>query len=105
MYLKLKADLCGIKWRRLTCESSSVEPLEDPVLSSYAKCLAADLLCVWRRVKTSSDPNGGKFNDNQNNFTKELWIFWYGEEPDLIDLVPAELTGSSHLSLFVLSSV
>ncbi|CAG2113764.1 unnamed protein product, partial [Medioppia subpectinata] len=95
------ADLCGIKWRRLTCESSCSEPLEDPVLSSYSKCLAADQLCVWRRVKSQSDNglNGGsKFgadNNNQNAFAKELWVFWYGEEPDFNDLVNSELSGTA----------
>ncbi|XP_054167934.1 mediator of RNA polymerase II transcription subunit 13-like [Oppia nitens] len=82
------ADLCGIKWRRLICENSSVEPLEDPVLSSYCKCLASDQLCVWRRVKTSSSETNG----NNNQFSKELWVFWYGEEPDFTDLVNNELT-------------
>jgi mediator of RNA polymerase II transcription subunit 13 len=77
----------------MTCESSSVDPLEDPVLNSYCKCLSADLLCVWRRVKTSPEPHGRQFNDNQFNYTKELWVFWYGEEPDLTDLVANELTG------------
>jgi mediator of RNA polymerase II transcription subunit 13 len=77
----------------MTCESSSVDPLEDPVLNSYCKCLSADLLCVWRRVKTSPEPHGRQFNDNQLNYTKELWVFWYGEEPDLTDLVANELTG------------
>ncbi|CAG7730040.1 unnamed protein product [Allacma fusca] len=50
-------DLCGIKWRRLVSDGSmgsghghhSYGPLDDPVLSSFARCLAADVLCVWRK--------------------------------------------------------
>ncbi|KAK2588519.1 hypothetical protein KPH14_006300 [Odynerus spinipes] len=60
-------DLCGIKWRKLVwgevAGGFGGTPLEDPVLSSFSRCLAA----------------------------KELWIFWYGEEPDLSGLVSPEL--------------
>lgn len=56
-------DLCGIKWRRLVSDAylgsgghhsqhhhhQSHGPLDDPVLSSYARCVASDILCVWRR--------------------------------------------------------
>lgn len=81
------ADLCGLKWRRLSTEHSSsavgggVEPLSEPVLWSFAKCLAADLLCVWRRVA----------RPEQQQHRRELWLFWYGEEPDLSGLVSPEL--------------
>ncbi|CAN7987204.1 unnamed protein product [Ixodes hexagonus] len=89
------ADLCGLKWRRLSSEQqghslgphggsggscSAAEPLSEPVLSSFAKCLAADLLCVWRRVARPELPH-----------RRELWVFWYGEEPDLAGLVSPEL--------------
>lgn len=111
-----QADLCGIKWRRLTVADSYLsatrEPLEDPVLTSYSKCLAADLLCVWHRVignKNSSSlaagdgPGGGgggvsgpsrtEPSPSHSTFNKELWIFWYGKEPDLSDFLSNELTG------------
>ncbi|RWS17807.1 Mediator of RNA polymerase II transcription subunit 13-like protein [Dinothrombium tinctorium] len=109
------ADLCGIKWRRLAIGDSyllSPDPFDDPVLVSYSKCLAADLLCVWRRVVTNrglntsiggppdqasrpglnpSDPHSSG-NQQQVVYSKELWIFWYGEEPDLSELVSNELS-------------
>ncbi|KAL1428377.1 hypothetical protein MTO96_002758 [Rhipicephalus appendiculatus] len=81
------ADLCGLKWRRLSTEHSSpavgggAEPLSEPVLWSFAKCLAADLLCVWRRVARP-----------EHQHRRELWLFWYGEEPDLSGLVSPELS-------------
>ncbi|XP_059483783.1 mediator of RNA polymerase II transcription subunit 13-like isoform X2 [Neocloeon triangulifer] len=130
-------DLCGIKWRKLLYTestqyaSTSSDPLEDPVLSSFSKCLAADILCVWRRVQMPQpqpsasmasannpfmmDPMqavamGGGFHQMRQpvapmmpqtansqsadpnttlslHSSKELWIFWYGEEPDLSNLV------------------
>ncbi|KAF2895188.1 hypothetical protein ILUMI_10988 [Ignelater luminosus] len=97
----LDTELSGIKWRKLVWSDGGGggEPLDDPVLRSYARCLAADILCVWRRV---SAPR----NDNLFDIVppapeqppplslaaaKELWIFWYGEEPDLAVLVAPEL--------------
>lgn len=34
---------------------------------------------------------------------KEMWIFWYGEEPDLTDLVSPELLKSSGMYFFLLN--
>ncbi|XP_046987073.1 mediator of RNA polymerase II transcription subunit 13 [Schistocerca americana] len=129
-------ELCGIKWRKLTwgeCGFSSAEPLEDPVLASYARCLSHDILCVWRRVVAPAGGQGGGGGGGGGGAThqhhghhaaqgaphhqhfdglglpphahappsthpplslhaaKELWIFWYGEEPDLSNLVAPEL--------------
>ena len=107
--------MCGIKWRKLVLgerPNASSDPLDDPVLRSYSKCLAADILCVWRRVaapKPEPDPTGlfdmnisvtgtsGSVTHPPLSLTaaKELWIFWYGEETDLTDLVAPELLKSS----------
>ncbi|XP_052872329.1 mediator of RNA polymerase II transcription subunit 13 [Anopheles cruzii] len=113
------ADLCGIRWRQLVLgerPNASSDPLDDPVLRSYSKCLAVDILCVWRRVaapkpkpKLDPDPssmfdmsipgtgNSGSVLHPPLSLTaaKELWIFWYGEEPDLTELVAPELLNSS----------
>lgn len=83
------------------------EPLDDPVLRSYARCLAADILCVWRRV---SAPQPSNLYDLGLSApaqppplslaaAKELWIFWYGEEPDLADLVTPELITTGKLKM------
>lgn len=108
----LQTELSGIKWRKLVwCEGSggapsgphgSSEPLEDPVLRSYARCLAADILCVWRRVSTPRQtdvfelgpPPPSQPPPLNLSASKELWIFWYGEEPDLNELVSPELNVS-----------
>jgi mediator of RNA polymerase II transcription subunit 13 len=108
--------LCGIKWKKLVLNErphASGDPLDDPVLKAYTKCLAKDILCVWRRVsqhKNDLDLTGGLggvYDISQIGTTsvshpplsltaaKELWIFWYGEEPDLSDLVSPELLKSS----------
>lgn len=126
IFFSFQTDLCGIKWRKLVCGdyNFSSEPLDDPVLASFSRCLAGDILCVWRRVATQQpasatgphsanqgagglfDPIGlppglggpGPAASNQNQHpplslhaAKELWIFWYGEEPDLSGLVSPEL--------------
>lgn len=94
--------------------STTGEPLDDPLLRSYARCLAADILCVWRRVSAprhhhgvgGGGVGGGDIFDHLGGMmaaappqppplslcaAKELWIFWYGEEPDFTNLVAPEL--------------
>uniref|UniRef100_A0A2Y9D1E0 Mediator of RNA polymerase II transcription subunit 13 n=1 Tax=Anopheles dirus TaxID=7168 RepID=A0A2Y9D1E0_9DIPT len=112
-------DLCGIRWRQLVLgerPNAAGDPLDDPVVRSYSKCLAVDILCVWRRVvapkpKPKPEPEPSSMFDMSIPGTgnigpvvhpplsltaaKELWIFWYGEEPDLTDLVAPELLNSS----------
>lgn len=108
-YFILQTELSGIKWRKLVWSETGIggggvggicEPLDDPVLRSYARCLAADILCVWRRVsapQTSSNLYDLGLSAPAQPpplslaAAKELWIFWYGEEPDLADLVTPEL--------------
>lgn len=100
-------ELYGIKWRKLVWGESSgggegdeaVAPLEDPVISSYARCLAGDILCVWRRVPSPQPPDLYEMPTPTPpplslRAAKELWIFWYGEEPDLNGLVAPELIAS-----------
>lgn len=76
--------------------------LEDPVLVSYSKCLSVDMLCVWRRLPSSTSstagpgPGSGPLGRPPDiaaaaRFNRELWIFWYGDEPDLTDFVSPEL--------------
>jgi mediator of RNA polymerase II transcription subunit 13 len=115
LHAPFQADLCGIKWKKLVLNErpqATGDPLDDPVLRSYTKCLAKDILCVWRRVtqhKNDLDQTGGlgMFDISQIGNTsvihpplsltaaKELWIFWYGDEPDLTDSVSPELLKSS----------
>lgn len=113
-YLLFQTDLCGIKWRKVVWGEWSEcggDVLEDPVLGSYVRCLAADVLCVWRRV--SAPPPAPRTHDGlfdqiglatpaptpnhpplALHTAKELWIFWYGEEPDLSSLINRELLSS-----------
>ncbi|XP_029024183.1 mediator of RNA polymerase II transcription subunit 13-like isoform X2 [Betta splendens] len=78
------AELTGIKWRCYNFRSGgeygpviSAPAQDDPVLRSFMRCVQANLLCVWRR-KIKPD-------------AKELWIFWWGEEPGLSDIIHHEL--------------
>ena len=129
--------MCGIKWRVYSWEclgAGSSEPLEDPVLLSYSRCLSADVLCVWRRTwknptrhapspplgDQSTSPHhhsgpggqgvgaGGGPNSQQNTHRpplkfcpKELWVFWYGDEPNLSTLVSPELTKGGEYSIAI----
>lgn len=77
------------------------------MLSSYTRCLTHDMLAVWRRVslppansqQTSLDPLVPAPPTPipalppalSLKASKELWIFWYGEEPDLTGLVSPQL--------------
>uniref|UniRef100_A0A8D3BQ43 Mediator of RNA polymerase II transcription subunit 13 n=1 Tax=Scophthalmus maximus TaxID=52904 RepID=A0A8D3BQ43_SCOMX len=79
-----QAELTGIKWRCYNFRGGgeygpviSAPAQDDPVLRSFMRCVQANLLCVWRR-KIKPD-------------AKELWIFWWGEEPNLADVIHHEL--------------
>uniref|UniRef100_A0A8D2ZPC4 Mediator of RNA polymerase II transcription subunit 13 n=1 Tax=Scophthalmus maximus TaxID=52904 RepID=A0A8D2ZPC4_SCOMX len=81
---KITAELTGIKWRCYNFRGGgeygpviSAPAQDDPVLRSFMRCVQANLLCVWRR-KIKPD-------------AKELWIFWWGEEPNLADVIHHEL--------------
>ncbi|ESO97898.1 hypothetical protein LOTGIDRAFT_153005 [Lottia gigantea] len=86
-------DLCGIRWRKLIPDpdSHSIDPLGDPVLVAYSKCIRSDILCVWRRVPVAprmSDGHPGHPGHHHGidhmSYGKELWIFWYGDEPKVL---------------------
>lgn len=98
----LQTDLCGIKWRKLNADNVIVEPLDDPVLDSYSRCIQADILCVWRRVLRNPEQ---RLTDHLA-YSKELWIFWYGDEPLSLDtLLSPNLKGkqSQYLQTFFCS--
>uniref|UniRef100_A0A8C4E4K8 Mediator of RNA polymerase II transcription subunit 13 n=1 Tax=Dicentrarchus labrax TaxID=13489 RepID=A0A8C4E4K8_DICLA len=84
MFIYLMAELTGIKWRCYGFRNGgeygpviSAPAQDDPVLRSFMRCVQANLLCVWRR-KIKPD-------------AKDLWIFWWGEEPNLSDVIHQEL--------------
>ncbi|XP_025089778.1 mediator of RNA polymerase II transcription subunit 13-like isoform X2 [Pomacea canaliculata] len=76
-------DICGIKWRRLTVDSAPVDQLDDPVLVAYSRCIQNDILCVWRRVIRNVEQRVNP--PDQLSCSKELWIFWYGDQPSILD--------------------
>lgn len=77
------ADLTGIKWRRFVWQGPTSSPIlfpvteEDPILCSFSRCLAADVLSVWRRHQTPG--------------RRELWLFWWGDDPSFAELIHNEL--------------
>uniref|UniRef100_A0A671RT58 Mediator of RNA polymerase II transcription subunit 13 n=1 Tax=Sinocyclocheilus anshuiensis TaxID=1608454 RepID=A0A671RT58_9TELE len=79
------ADLTGIKWKRYVWQGPTSAPIlfpvteEDPILCSFSRCLKADVLSVWRR--------------SQRQGRRELWLFWWGDDPNFSELIHHELTG------------
>ena len=114
--LPFQTDVCGIKWIvfRENDHPATVDVSEDPVLTSYARCLESDLLTVWRRVPKraltsncsfelpTSGSSSKNSSDDKNVLTqrKELWIFWYGDKPEelLKKLVSSQLKEISDIS-------
>ena len=63
-------------------------------MNSYAKCLQADILCVWRRVAKYSESR-----PTDISYGKELWIFWYGDRPTVLDnILSPDLKGKIQVS-------
>ena len=52
------------------------------------KLIQADLLCTWKRT-CSNNPS-----EPSLHVGKELWIFWYGDEPSTLSkLISSDLRG------------
>ncbi|RDD46420.1 Mediator of RNA polymerase II transcription subunit 13, partial [Trichoplax sp. H2] len=108
------ADVKGLKWRRYQARTDTASlPLSDPILVSYANALAQDVLCVWQHLKcTSACGNSSGKDDSAANITdpnhghdccsskscqvfgsgmKELWLFWFGDDPNLSNILSSEL--------------
>lgn len=90
-----QADLTGIKWRQYSSDKHFNDLNEDPILNSFAKCINANLLCVWRRIRNNNNTQDtNPTRDLLLNYSKELWIFWYEDEPDLKELLSNNLIGN-----------
>lgn len=82
--LCLQADLTGIKWKCFVWQGPTSSPIlfpvteEDPILCSFSRCLKADVLSVWRRHQTPG--------------RRDLWIFWWGDDPNFAELVHHDLS-------------
>nr|CDJ81489.1 Mediator complex domain containing protein [Haemonchus contortus] len=79
-------ELNGLKWRCFLTPSNSPRgiPIQsDPVLKAYGKCLRDGLLCTWRRkpLQMSSQPEPLPLPSFTNEISKELWLFWYSNDP------------------------
>ena len=93
-----QTDLSGIKWRKFSydCPQEPLGPLEDPVLVSYSRCIAANILSVWRRVPFMNTDLLLSLDVPMKPdpvWTKELWIYWYGDDPNLEEKISPDLKG------------
>lgn len=111
--------MCGIKWSVFREPEAPIclDPAEDRVLQSYASCLEAEFLSVWRRVpkralvtytydqmtgnQIPSTQEGGAGEAGRNPLVqrKELWVFWYGDKPaeQIKKLISAKLVKVDNL--------
>ncbi|XP_032239146.2 mediator of RNA polymerase II transcription subunit 13 isoform X2 [Nematostella vectensis] len=89
-------DLCGLKWKKFVHAGHKLPllcVLDDPILSSFSAALAQDILCSWRSISPPSHkprPGTTKFTSS-----KEFWVFWYGDEPNLTGIVSSQLKAST----------
>lgn len=114
-WILLQTELNGLQWKRFAPSASShnvnFSPGErgqehliyDPLLLSYGRCLNANLLTAWKRTQSVFPNNFGGPIPTASSGTstignKKLWVFWYGEEPDLSPLLEPELIGKRNLS-------
>ncbi|XP_028400914.1 mediator of RNA polymerase II transcription subunit 13-like isoform X2 [Dendronephthya gigantea] len=90
------ADINALKWCKYTGNLHSLDrPLEDPVLTSFANALKNNVLCSWRHSPPYTTP---RLNQGLtcSESAKELWLFWYGDDPRTIDIVDTSLKESDH---------
>lgn len=90
----LQADINGLKWCKYTGKPCSLDsPLEDPVLVSFSTALENNILCSWRHAPplVSQKLNHGL---SCSESPKELWLFWYGDDPRKINIVDKHLKGT-----------
>ncbi|EPB73025.1 hypothetical protein ANCCEY_07879 [Ancylostoma ceylanicum] len=94
-------ELNGLKWRCFLTPSNSPRGIpvqSDPILKAYGNCLRDGLICTWRRKPLELKPNEPlPLPSFTNEISKELWLFWYSNEP------PEKLSiNTSHLGEFYL---
>lgn len=74
-------DLPGIKWTKYSFANPlPCLPGDDQILSAFAKCMREGILCTWRRPM-----DGCREESPSSEHKKELWCFWWGEKPALLE--------------------
>ena len=89
-------------WRKfvVVTDERYTKLCEDPILSSYSNAIQQGILCSWQKnpVDTAKkDENELKLVE----WSKELVIFWYGEEPHFSGILCPNLKGMHVLGLFL----
>uniref|UniRef100_A0A1I7UBP7 Med13_N domain-containing protein n=2 Tax=Caenorhabditis tropicalis TaxID=1561998 RepID=A0A1I7UBP7_9PELO len=80
-------DLPGIKWKCFRPKPNAPRGLplaSDNVLKAYSKCINAGILSTWRRKPLPPSDNNEMLQAPHfsNDSAKELWVFWFDEEPE-----------------------
>ena len=83
------AELNELNWKRFSSSNPlPCMPADDYILSAYAKCMREGILCTWRRlIETQSkrDSDDSRIDSNSTEHKKELWCFWWGEKPKILE--------------------
>lgn len=82
-------DLLGLKWKCFRPKPNAPRGLpliSDPVLKAYSKCVSDGILSTWRRKPLPPTDNNEMLPAPyfSNDSAKELWIFWFDEEPEAL---------------------
>jgi mediator of RNA polymerase II transcription subunit 13 len=88
-----QTDINALKWCKYTGNLCSLDrPLDDAVLASFANALENNVLCSWRHSPPHSTQ---RLNQGLtcSESAKELWLFWYGDDPRTNNIVDSSLKG------------
>ncbi|CAL2032838.1 unnamed protein product [Caenorhabditis brenneri] len=80
-------DLPGIKWKCFRPKPNAPRGLplaSDLILKAYSKCVLNEILATWRRKPLPPTDNTDMLPAPyfSNDSAKELWVFWFDEEPE-----------------------
>eukprot|EP00794_Sanderia_malayensis_P013792 gene13792-15235_t len=91
------ADARGLHWKKFVtvyCQRC-VKISEDPVLAAYSNALHQGILCCWQTSPSNTSSAAIAVNvehkDTLFDKSKELILFWYGDEPQLSTIVNPSL--------------
>uniref|UniRef100_A0A8R1E3Z6 Mediator of RNA polymerase II transcription subunit 13 n=1 Tax=Caenorhabditis japonica TaxID=281687 RepID=A0A8R1E3Z6_CAEJA len=96
-------ELPGIKWKCFCTKPNAprgVPLTTDLVLKAYSKCVLDKILCTWRRKQLTASGNNEllPLPHFSNDTPKELWVFWYDDEPEVLKQHTEELECDEEMS-------
>lgn len=87
----LQHDIRCVRWRRYSSSSGRDACSPDPVQKSLARAEARHIICACT-ADSEVGKSKGDDGDSAASF-RSLWIFWFGDEPLLKEVLSEELHG------------